>query len=398
MCRSSPELRRGQIIRIIIAFAFTTILITNPVNAQQFNYISADYLIGHVVNNYPNFPEVPNHAQFVRVRINKHLNGYKNWHRFYRFPYFGVNIVHGNLGNNQVLGNVTGVMADMIMHQHCVKHFALEEGMSLGAAYYNKKYDEVTNPTNIVVGSHFTILASASLNLTYRINNKFEPYISLTVFHGSNSHLALPNVGVNVNTIGAGVRYNIHPPNKDLKVIRDSVYNRKIHFNIRIGLGLNEQGSSVAAVNGPKYPIYIGSLFITKKFGYINKVQFGLEGYYNTGVYDFITAHKTYTDHEKQKSSALIMILGHEFLLAHFSLLAQGGIYLYNPFYKDEYTLFYNGDTKAKIKTIITAKIGMQYYLKDATKHDHNQLYIGCYIKTNFGQAEFFETGLGYQF
>ncbi len=105
-----------------------------------------------------------------------------------------------------------------------------------------------------------------------------------------------------------------------------------------------------------------------------------------------------YSGNEKQKSYAFLFAAGHEFLLGHFSLLAQGGVYLYNPFYRDEYKEFYNGDTKAKIKTYITAKLGVQYYIKNITLKDKHQLYVGSYIKTNFGQADFFETGLGWQF
>ena len=392
------HLNKKHFLRQVFYFVIFIFISLNDANAQQNFYASGGILVGKVVKNYPSFPEVPDPTVLMQVRGGKYLTGYKPWHKYYNYPYLGFSFIYGSLGNKNVLGNVTGLMSDLTLNQQLNDKFYLQESFCLGMAHYSTHYDEETNPENVIIGSSYTILASASLALHYKINNRLNAFVNVAAVHGSNSHLTLPNVGINIPAAGLGVQYHFLDNKKPERQLKDSTFNKKIHFNVRIGLGLNEQGTSVSPVDGPKYPIYIGSLFITKKVGYINKLQLGFEGYFNTGVYDYITSHKTYAENQKEKSYALLFIAGHEFLIGHFSVLAQGGFYLYNPFYRDEYKEFYNGDTKAKIKTYITAKLGVQYYIKNITLKDKNQLYAGCYIKTNFGQADFFETGLGWQF
>ena len=387
-----------NIIRFLLTGCCLLICSAGKLYAQNNFYASGGCLIGKVVNNYPSFPEVPQPALFGQVRSGRFLTGYKPWHKYYNHPYLGFNVTFGSLGNKDVLGNVFGLMSELTLHQQFKNKFSLHESFSLGAAHYSKHYDEYNNPDNVVIGSAFTIFASASLALHYRLTKHTDLFLNVSALHGSNSHLTLPNVGINIPCAGIGMQYHFKAFEKPQAQVRDDKFNKKIHFNIRFGLGLNEQGTSVSPVDGPKYPIYIASVFVTLKTGYINKLQAGFEGYFNTGVYDFITAHNTYTGNQKQKSTSLIFIAGDELLLGHFSVLAQGGLYLYNPFYRDEYEKFYNGDVKAKIKTFITAKLGVQYYIKNITLKDKNQLYIGSYIKTNFGQADFFESGIGWQF
>ena len=92
-------------------------------------------------------------------------------------------------------------------------------------------------------------------------------------------------------------------------------------------------------------------------------------------------------------------MLGNEFLFGHVSMVTQGGLYLYNPFYRDQYKeIYFEGDTKAWLKTWITARLGFQYYLRDAVLHPRQNLFVGWYVKTNFGQADFMEVSLGYLF
>lgn len=381
----------------LILFLFTCGFVLSA-HAQKTYYASGGFLIGSVVKNYPSFPEIEQPALFIQCRLGNYADGYKPWHKYYGFPDIGLNITYGSLGNKDVLGEVLSVMGDITLHQKLSEKFFLTETAALGIAHYSTYYNEETNPENVIIGSPFTIFASASLGLNYRLSNRITLGVNAAVLHGSNSHLTLPNVGINIPVAGINMQYGFEDHNSVPVQAKDDDYNKKIRINVRLALGLNEQGTSVSPVNGPKYPIYIASVFATKKVGYINKLQAGLEAYYNTGVHDYITSHKMYPDNEKQTSYALVAVGGHEFLLGHLGVLTQAGVYLYNPFYKDEYKNFYNGDVKAKLKTIFTAKLGVQYYIKNINVKDKNQLYVGCYIKTNFGQADFFETGIGYQF
>ncbi|MEO8151347.1 MAG: acyloxyacyl hydrolase [Bacteroidia bacterium] len=378
---------------------FAMLLMANKMaTAQKINYLEADFLVGKVISNYPTFPVVNNAATLLRLRAGKSLTGYKPWHRYYNYPEMGINIVTGSLGDKNVFGHIIGVTPEMIFNQQINQKFSISEGAGLGLSYFTKKYDEATNPTNIAIGSHVTAFGSASFMLNYHYNKTLCFSLSANVLHSSNSHIALPNLGANVPALGVGVKYSFHPVELKNDTMPKPLYDKKIHFNIKVGLGLNKQGSSIAPVNGPTYPIYITSIFISKKVSYINKLQAGFEGYFNTGVYDYIISENVYDKDQKQKSYAAYIFIGHEFLFGHFSLPTIIGGYVYNPFYKSQYQLYYKNDYKAKIKNAIVMKLGFQYYLFNTHIINKNQFYIGTYVKTNFGQADFWENAVGFQF
>lgn len=365
---------------------------------SKLEYTSVEIFHGDMVANYPTFPATDEPIFILRTRMGKNLSGSEIWHRKYGYPKTGINIVVGSLGNASVLGHFGAAMFDFILSQRLSSKLFFEEGASLGAAYFTKKYDEQTNPKNIAIGSHVTAFVNASFNLVYKLNSKNDLLLGANIFHGSNSHTVIPNLGVNMPGVSIGYRYNFRSAARVTNV--DSVlrYSRKPKLNVRFALGINEQGNSVNAVNGPKYPIYLAGIFISKKFSPINRVGSGIEVWYNAGVESYIQSHQSDFSDSRKAAWACQYTLSHEFLFSHFSLLTQGGIYLYNPFYKSEYKNFYNGNNKAFIKTIVTAKLGVQYYFKNVIKNNEAMLFIGTYVKTNFGQADFWENGIGFQF
>ncbi|MBK8845069.1 MAG: hypothetical protein IPO27_00365 [Bacteroidetes bacterium] len=133
----------------------------------QKKYFNADICAGFNVKNYPGFPEQQSPTTVLRMRAGKHYNGSKPWHRNYKYPYAGINVSIASLGNAKVLGYAGAVMFDFILHQKLSTRFQLEEGLSLGAAIYTKKFDKVENPSNIVVGSRATAFVSASVSAVW---------------------------------------------------------------------------------------------------------------------------------------------------------------------------------------------------------------------------------------
>lgn len=374
------------------------LLSVDSVSAQVIDYAGLDLLAGKVISNYPTFPKIEKPSVLISGYAGKLLNGSKDWHRYYNFPDLGVKVTYSGFGDNVVLGKMVAVNPQLIFTQNIYKSFSISEEVGIGFSYFTTHYNEATNPENIAIGSHLTAFAALGLKVNYRITDALSTCVSFNILHSSNSHVALPNVGLNTDAIGIGMRYTFSKKMAPVNLPLKPEYSKKLHLNINIGLGINEQGSSTIAVNGPKYPIYIASLFFTKKLSYVNKLQFGLEGYFNTGVYDFIVSQDLYGDNQKQKSYAGYVFAGDEFLLNHFGIVGQLGVYVYNPFYRDQHSLYYEDDLVAHIKTSLVLKLGINYYIWNPYKKDKNALYIGTYVKTNFGQADFWENCIGWQF
>lgn len=387
-------MQRGLLALFFIAFTFSKAF------TQSFKspaYIEGSFLVGKIVKNYPQFPK--RDISFLStLRFGNKLNGNKYWHRNYFYPDASFKLLLGTLGNKNVLGNLTGLQYELSFEQKLNDKLYLIESPALGISFFNKPYDEIKNPLNNTVGSRLTFLASASFQLRYYFNYRWSGNMEATILHSSNSHFKLPNVGINLPMIGLGVRYHIDPIVMKFTG-QDSVYiDKRIRPCVRISIAHNEQGGSTGPVNGPTYRIYLAAITANKLLTPVNKIHAGIEGYYNTGVRDYILSQEFFDEYKFSDATSLLFIAGHEFLFGHFSLLTNGGIYLHNPFYRELNNRERIDDIKSKLKTLITARIGIQYYLKDPVFFSTNQLYAGVYIKTNLGQADFLETGIGYNF
>lgn len=353
---------------------------------------------GYVIPNHPDFPEGNKASWSATLRFARKYNGFKPWHRHFRYPRAGLDITGGSMGYDAVLGHFVGAMGFMSFDKAIAKRWERSIRLSLGGAWFNRPYDESDNPGNVVVGSSFSFLASAELGLSYRLNNDWRIVGGAGVIHSSNSHFRLPNVGMNMPVFIMGGCYRLS--GNDIPVRDTSSMNtsRKLRFNLRLGLGINESGSSTGPVNGPKYPVYIISATVSRMFSPVSKVSAGVEAWYNKGVYDYIVSQEFYDDKQHEKAISACVVLGHEFLMGRWGLITTGGVYFYNPFYRDKIKREGIEGFKPILKSYIPARLGVQYHLKNTVYHDGFNLFVGLYIKSNFGQADFLESGLGVVF
>ncbi|HMT30634.1 MAG TPA: acyloxyacyl hydrolase [Bacteroidia bacterium] len=389
---------QASVFRLLLVIIFYCISFHSSFAQNKTDYLEASFGFGKMVRNYPEFPTIEKPALIASLKFSRHYNGYKPWHRYYNNPVASLNLTGGSLGNNAVLGYFTGMMAEISFEKRINKSLFWAPRLSLGSAWFSNPYNENQNPENIVIGSSITFLASAELMLGYSVNHSTDLMAKFSILHASNSHFKLPNVGMNVPALSIGVRYKFSDSEPWKPDSVKATYNKKPQLNFRLALGVNESGSSTEPVNGPKYPVYLGSVYVARLFSPVNKVSAGIEAWYNKGVYDYIVSQDFYENDRHGKSICVALVFGHEFLMGHFGLLTTGGIYVYNPFYKERLKRNEIDGTKDKLKSIIPARLGVQYYLKNTFYNQTRNLFVGIYIKTNFGQADFLESGIGYMF
>ncbi len=353
--------------------------------------------VGKAIANQPSFPSVKA-SQLTEFSMLRQCNGAALWHEHYNFPETGVTFLFGTLGNQKVLGNVAAAFSTISFEKNKHKKLTFQKRIGFGFAYFNTPYNLQSNRENIVIGSHVTAVASLSLCLKYRLSNLFYVNLGGSYFHFSNAHYQLPNLGLNSLNVRAGITYYPFERQSQYSNAGNLKPNKKFHLNIKIGLGINERGGTLGPSNGPKYPIYIASVFATKRYSTKALVQVGVEGNYNTGAFDYIVSNSIFLEKEKQKSTTSIFFLGHEYLWKHLSFVVQGGVFLYNPLYREILSSQKSISTKQRLKALFTTKFGFQYYLKDTYKKFKNQVYIGSYVKANLGQADYWETSIGYCF
>jgi len=372
---------------------------TKQETLKNYFFIEPKVRMGPVLDIYPNLPE---HSRAVSSEINLawQTAGKQYWDQPYNFPQIGVLFALTNLGNNDILGQEFSVVPNLVYRFKQFGRFELSGMFGIGFAFFNKPYNRIDNPQNKLIGSFITNKTILAISMDYELSHKFRLSSGFSYLHYSNGHYQLPNIGVNIPAFQFGVKYytNGYPAYFHTQ---DSIqtFQKRWLFNFRIGLGIHEFGDPEKPVGGPKYPVYNGSVYISKRLGIVTNFHAGLHINYYTSFYDFISFQELYKEDQHLKSLTAIGFAGIEFFIGKFSFSGQMGVYLYNPLYKDLQEI--RNETsgfKNIMKRVLSYKLGTQYYLFNTKYTTRLNPWIGIFLKSNAGQADFTELSIGCAF
>ena len=365
---------------------------------HQYWLFEAIYHSGYIVENTINVPKSTS-PFFFEFNPSIQTNGSKEWHHIFGLPEVGCSFYAGNLGNKRELGNIFGILPNMTFNTINRRWFSPKISLGIGLAFFNKPYNAQTDTANVYIGSHITAFAHVAVFIQPRLSDHFNLKVGVAVSHCSNGHYQVPNVGLNLMSVFAGVAYHplVFPNHFEKRKIQ--VPPGKIKFNVRLGIGVHELARTLGPAGTPKYAIYSTDLFLSKRYGRKSNVQAGVEVNYYNSYYNYIVKNDFFTNNQKLKSTVMTVFLGHDLLIHHFSLLTQGGINVYNQFYNNYIKMYLSErGMKTELKKYISARLGVQYYFFDPNYCNSSNIYIGAYIKANFGQADFSCMQLGFVF
>jgi hypothetical protein len=349
--------------------------------------------VGSIIKNYPEFPE-RGLSKGIQFEIFLKTNGRKEWHRQFHHPHIGLIFSHYNLGNEEILGSVSGMQAFLripLFKRNQLNHFFFKP--AIGFAWFSKPYDKVKNPENLLMGSHLSNITTMELEYGRRLTFNVEGLISIGFAHFSNGHTSLPNVGINFPSLSAGVRYS-----PEYKTVIDTIVcfrKQRWRLNAEASLGMQEFGETTEPTDGRKYPVYGASLFLSRTTNLIHSWSLGFTWNYYTSFYDFIKAEELFNKHERWHSGTLILFGGHEFVAGHVGIDTRLGLYVTNSFrnkYSREIIHFVE-----QIKLLNTNRLGLNFYLYPPAYQTTNA-WIGMFIKANAGQADFVGLSAGIRF
>ncbi|MCB2219663.1 MAG: acyloxyacyl hydrolase [Bacteroidetes bacterium] len=354
---------------------------------------------GNILDIYSNLPD-HSWARALEVNIAWQTAGKQYWNQYYRFPQTGVLLSGTYLGNPGELGYELSVVPNISYRFKQFGKFNFYGFIGLGFAWFNKPYDRIENPNNKMVGSRLTNKTILGLDLDYELCDFLTASTGISYMHYSNGHYQLPNVGINIPGFQIGLKYfPSRFPDKFIHSDSTHDFNRNWLLNVRIGMGLHEFGDPVKPTGGPKYPVYNGSVYISKRTGVVTNFTVGFHFNYYTSFYDFIRSQELYEKNMRRKSFSIIAFGGIEFLFGHLAFSGQVGINLYNPFLK-EIQKIRNENTGFKnvSKEYLTLKLGSQFYVFNTLQTTKFNPWIGLFLKTNAGQADFVEISIGCAF
>lgn len=385
----------------ILLFIFSFALLLTAVFSQDTTYQKKSFFIepilnaGKIIKNYPSFPS-NDFCLVNELNLGWQTQGNKAWHHSYGFPQLGVALIYAYQGNDRVLGRTFSLMPNFSIHTLRKKNHTLELSIGCGFAYFPLIYDSLQNRENILIGSKVTAAASFSLNYLTGLSEKMQYKFGLSTFHFSNGHAQLPNVGLNSILFTTGLKYFIKPLTPLPPCKKTEREKTPILVSVRAGIGMHEFGNELGPVGGPKYKIFTASVYGSKRMGKVSNVHAGIMSKYYSNYYEYISDNLVFSN-QRLKSNTFIFMLGHEFLCGRISLLTEGGINLYNPFYK-----YYNRKVKNDFfkfsRTWFCSRLGFQYYFLKPSATRRVNMYTGIYINANFDKADFNELCVGILF
>ena len=269
--------------------------------------------------------------------------------------------------------------------------------LGIGLAYNTTPFDSVSNPNNILIGSRITNMSFVKLHWERKITNKLVFNTGIALFHCSNGHYQVPNVGLNMPTGYAGINYLFSNDTEIYKRQNKTRTKNPIKLNVQFGLGVHELAWTDKPVGTPKYNIYTFSLFASKRIGIVNNYIPGISCKYYTSYHNYIVQNDYLDGNEHLKSLILTYFIGDEFIIGNFAMFFQAGINFYFPFTNKYFKENYNKVFQRHSKSLVSTKLGLKYYFLKHKPHKSN-FFIALAIKANFGQADFPEISLGYVF
>ncbi len=213
-------------------------------------------------------------------------------------------------------------------------------------------------------------------DLGYHLNDHWDLQAGINLSHISNGEFRYPNLGVNLGTGHIGFRYFPFTSKPKYKTGDLPKLSNRWLLQARMSIGFK----SMAALNGPLYPVYMPSLYVSKRYASPNKIFAGIDYSFYNNVYAFLKNNEIFPGQEKEHSWEASVFAGNEFLFGRFGILIQLSIpFHHTSLRQDKYY----------------QKLGYNFYIIQHEKGLLKELCATALIKANKFQADVLEFGLG---
>lgn len=225
-----------------IAFLFILSLtvqsqVADSVSVKRNNYLAFSVHNAYLAAHYPELKNVGGLYHGIDVRYFFQTNGEKFWHWAYKYPKVGFGIDLGELQNKGV-GKMGSVYMFGTFPVYNFGSIQLDWDVCSGMGLVENIYDEVKNPNNIGVSTHWNAYLDLNFNASFRISERMDGFMTFGVSHFSNGAGKKPNMGLNMFGIRTGVAYRLEAEEAE-KIKRDDYpeINKKWGFDVRYGIG-----------------------------------------------------------------------------------------------------------------------------------------------------------------
>jgi hypothetical protein len=320
--------------------------------------------------------ETPPFSYGLELCYSQRTSGELAWHQRWKRPSYEVSFIHYYLGDNEVLGSLTGIIPSIGFYIHEKEKSSFRFHLGIGIAYVTKSFDEIYNPTNNAIGSNINSIINFKFSHEWQLNDKLDFYTGLSFTHFSNGKTTSPNSGINLPALFVGTAFKLNGNYTGVDEEQKERHSyRKWGINAHVAYGIKEND----VPGGPKYPVKIlsiGGLFSTDAF---NRIVFGWEYEYHEEEYSFAIATFLEEEQAQKEAKKQIIYIGDEALFGNISVRFQLGYYIVN--------------TRTQS---INTKLFVNYRIP--VPRLSSTFYAGFMMKTYLAKANYLSLVAGYEF
>jgi hypothetical protein len=348
-----------------IAGEIKSICDTIPVNNWS---IGADHSLGSFIANQPKSEYIrDSYSSLTAIFIEKKTNGDADWHLSHRYPSIGLGLIAGNSGSKEYIGKLFALYPYIRFPLLSIRRYKASIKMGGGVAVVGKPYDVYSNPKNTLIGTRFNVFLSFALQNEIKLNDRLSLAASIGIMHVSNGSTKLPNLGLNIPNLSAGIRYALGKPMQYAKVLRDTS-SKKIDLAAYTSVSVKQY----PWVGGSYYLINVAQLEASKRTGRNSSIGLGALLLYNRTMRRYAMEDRPENPSYQKFQAGLYF--SYEHFLGRLSIPVNIGGYIYNG---------------------SSSGIFQQYGIRfRATDHVSTQMLL----KSHSGQADFIHVGVGYNF
>jgi len=284
-----------------------------------------------------------------------------------RAPQWGSGLFFGQTGSKQYVGKLGGFFSFITLPLFKYKAFTSNLRLGAGLGWIEKPYDKVTNHKNVLIGSPINGYINALWQNEWEISNNTYLNAGVSFSHLSNGSSTLPNLGLNIPAISAGVRFGgASRPKETYTQLNASA--KRLSWRAYSSIGVKQR----PWVGSKRYIINIVSTEVNKRIS--NRSQFGAGTFlfYDPSlVIDPASVIGAKRDISKVQAGAYI---AYDYKVGRLSLPLQIGVPIVN--------------SKTNAKRF--QQIGIRYSLTDRW---NSQLLLKAYG----GKADLLHLGVGYK-
>ncbi|MCX6245494.1 MAG: acyloxyacyl hydrolase [Bacteroidetes bacterium] len=251
--------------QILISLVFLFLFVPVDSRSQEHRLFTSNMLIegrfdyGFLYAQHLELELFNSHLPTFEINFQKETYGKHKWERIYGYPIIGVSFLYTGLGKSPYLGAAYSVFPfiDFPLVRH--KKFMFNFRFGLGVGYLTKKFDRLTNYKNLAIGSHLNASANLMLEARYKVAERLTLSLGIALQHFSNGSLKLPNYGLNLPVVSAGVAYRLARENRtigDRYIPPTEPYSAVLRHVIEFDAGASLGWKNMQAVYGDNYWVY----------------------------------------------------------------------------------------------------------------------------------------------